>query len=64
MKNVVYVITVTDTDLTAEPWVDVFTERETAERYADDLCDRFEKYGVRNGGPNQLTLKSLWMSCV
>lgn len=46
MKNVVYIVTVTDTDLTSEPWVDVFTEREAAERYADELCDRFEKYGV------------------
>lgn len=46
MKNVVYVVTVIDMVNMTDPWVDVFTERETAQRYADELCDRFDKYGI------------------
>ena len=46
-KNTVYAIVTADSRYEdADPWVDVFIDRETAMRYADELLDRFQKYGV------------------
>ena len=46
-KTTVYAIVTIDSRYEdADPWVDVFIDRETAMRYADELLDRFQKYGV------------------
>lgn len=46
-KTTVYAIVTIDSRYEdADPWVDVFTDRETAMRYVDELLDRFDKYGV------------------
>lgn len=44
----VYVITIQDTKYYDEPTVDVFTEKEAAQRYVDEITDLFDKYGIAN----------------
>lgn len=45
-KTTVYAVVTSDDRYEDDPWVDVFTDRETAMRYAVELLDRFQKYDV------------------